>query len=132
MALSSSGSSAESAGSRLRISCRLPSTTISKLLKSWAMPPVSWPIASSFCAWNSCSRASSSARWVALRSVTSRVILAKPITRPVASRIGSITTLAQKVVPSLRTRSASFSNRPSRSAVSSARCGMPAARSSSV
>ena len=27
--------------------------TVSKLLKSWAIPPVSWPIASSFWAWNS-------------------------------------------------------------------------------
>ena len=29
---------------------RLPSTTPSRLLKSCARPPVSWPIASSFCA----------------------------------------------------------------------------------
>ena len=31
---------------------RLPSTAVSRLLKSWAMPPVSRPIASIFCAWN--------------------------------------------------------------------------------
>ena len=30
---------------------------VSRLLKSWATPPVSWPIASSFCAWRSASSA---------------------------------------------------------------------------
>ena len=33
-------------------SSRLPSTTASRLLKSCAMPPVSWPMASIFCDWN--------------------------------------------------------------------------------
>ena len=42
-----------------------------------------------------------------------------------------MTTWAQKRVPSLRTRQPSASNLPSRAAVSSARCGRPAARSSS-
>ena len=42
----------------------LPSTTVSRLLKSWATPPVSWPTASSRCACDSwaCS-ASMSLRW---------------------------------------------------------------------
>ena len=43
-----------SGGSRLRSSDRLPSTAISRLLKSCATPPVSWPIASTFCDWRSC------------------------------------------------------------------------------
>lgn len=47
-------------------------------VKSWAMPPVSWPIASIFCDCRSCSRASPSACWACMRSVTSRVILAYP------------------------------------------------------
>ena len=34
---------------------RLPRITVSRLLKSCAMPPVSWPIASIFCAWRSAS-----------------------------------------------------------------------------
>ena len=42
------------------------------------------------------------------RSVMSRVILAKPISSPSSSRIGSITTWAQKRVPSLRTRQPSL------------------------
>ena len=33
----------------------LPSTTVSRLLKSWATPPVSWPTASILRAWASCS-----------------------------------------------------------------------------
>ena len=44
---------------------------VSRLLKSCAMPPASWPIASIFCAWRSCS---SSAR----RSVMSRAISEMP------------------------------------------------------
>ena len=51
-----------------------PLTIISRLLKSCAMPPVSWPIASIFCAWASCSRVCSSAISACLRSVTSRAI----------------------------------------------------------
>ena len=31
--------------------------TVSKLLKSWAMPPVSWPSACILCAWRSWSSA---------------------------------------------------------------------------
>ena len=51
---------------------RLPEMTVRRLLKSWATPPVSWPIASIFCA---CRRRSSAARC----SVRSRVTLANPI-----------------------------------------------------
>jgi len=39
----------------------------------------------------------------------SRVILANPISVPASSRIGSMTTLAQKYEPSLRTRQPSSS-----------------------
>jgi hypothetical protein len=62
----------------------------------------------------------------------SRVILAKPSSLPSSSRIGSMTALTQKRLPSLRTLIPSASNRPSRAAASSAACGSPAARSSSV
>ena len=34
-----------------------PITPVRRLLKSWAMPPVSWPTASIFCAWRNCSSA---------------------------------------------------------------------------
>ena len=43
------------AGSAPAIISLLASTTVSRLLRSWAMPPVSWPTASIFCAWRSCS-----------------------------------------------------------------------------
>ena len=43
---------------------RLPMTTVSMLLKSWARPPVSWPMASIFWAW-------ARAAWVRRCSVTS-------------------------------------------------------------
>ena len=50
--------------------------TMSRLLKSWAMPPASRPTASIFCDWRSCSssRRRSSSAW--RRSVTSRNITA--------------------------------------------------------
>ena len=54
-----------------------------------------------------------------------------PVER-IRSRMASITTLAQKRVPSLRSRQPSASNLPSRVAVSSALAGTPAAWSSSV
>ena len=43
------------AGTRLRSSSRLPSTAVSRLLKSWATPPVSSPIDSIFCMCRNCS-----------------------------------------------------------------------------
>ena len=51
----SGGRSRDRRGRRLRSSSRLPSTAVSRLLKSCATPPVSWPIDSSFCRWRSCS-----------------------------------------------------------------------------
>ena len=48
-------------------SSALPMITASRLLKSCATPPVSWPIASIFCAWRSC--ASSCSRSVRSRAV---------------------------------------------------------------
>ena len=94
--------------------------TVSRLLKSWATPPVRRPIASIFWACTRASRARSISRWASRFSVMSRVTLAKPRSWPVSSRIGSMTTLAQKRSPFLRTRSASPSNLPSLRAVSSA------------
>ena len=68
-----------SSSPRLRIARSVaPRIAVSKLLKSCARPPVSWPSASIFCARNNCSRNSSSLRWVSRFSLMSRVILAKP------------------------------------------------------
>ncbi len=121
-----------SPGRRFFSSPRLPMITVSRLLKSWATPPVRCPRDSIFWAWNSSWRARSSSRSASIRWVMSRVTLAKPISRPSLSRIGSITTLAQKRLPSLRTRQPSFSKRPSRSAAARPRAGSPASRSSGV
>jgi hypothetical protein len=105
---------------------------VSKLLKSCATPPVSWPMPSIFWACTSCSCAFCSAIWASRRSLTSRVTLAKPISRPSLSAMRLITTLAQKREPSLRTRQPSVSNLPLSRAMLSARSGAPALRSSSV
>ncbi len=97
----------------------------SRLLKSWATPLVSRPIASIFCAWRSFSS-------IAVFSVRSRVTLANPISVPPSSRTASITALAQKRVPFLRTRQPSISTRPVSAAMRSAVSGTPRRRSSSV
>ena len=55
---------------------RLPMIAESRLLKSCATPPVSWPIASIFCEWKKASCDRSSASCAARRSVRSRVTLA--------------------------------------------------------
>ena len=55
------------AGKRRRSRSRLPMIGVSRLLKSWATPPVSWPSVSSFCAsWS----LASAARGRAVRSST--------------------------------------------------------------
>ncbi len=77
---------------RLRTISRLPRMTVSRLLKSWAIPPLSWPMACIFCAWNSASRVCSSTCCAWVTSVMSRVILAKPSNVPVSPQIGSTTT----------------------------------------
>jgi len=74
-----SARSAESGGSSPAISSVVARMVVSRLLKSCAMPPASWPTASIFCA---CRRRWSSA-WRSLRSST---IPSKPVTRPAASR----------------------------------------------
>ncbi|MNO92191.1 hypothetical protein D3C76_837580 [compost metagenome] len=109
--------------------CRPPMITVSRLLKSCATPPVSWPSDSIFCDWISSLRARSSSSWALSLSVMSRVILAKPSSSPLSSRTWSMTMLAKNGVPSLRTCHASLSWRPSRRAVSRAISGSPAARS---
>jgi hypothetical protein len=58
--------------------------------------------------------------------------LAKPINSPLPSHTGSMTTLVQNCMPSLRTRQPSASNLPSSAAMRSACSGKPAARSASV
>jgi hypothetical protein len=50
----SAGARARCPGPRTSMS-RLPTMGVSRLLKSWATPPVSWPIASIFWAWRSAS-----------------------------------------------------------------------------
>ena len=62
MALSRSRFARGSSGRRFFSSSRLPNTAMSRLLKSCAIPPVSWPIVSSFCASNSCASACSRSR----------------------------------------------------------------------
>ena len=49
------------------MSCSAPEMPASRLLKSCARPPVSWPTASIFCAWRSASSVFSSSE---VRSVT--------------------------------------------------------------
>ena len=73
-------------------------TTVSRLLKSCATPPVSWPTASIFCAW----RSSCSSRWRWVRSRTKPVKKRSPLANasPTASSIGN-------TVPSLRSPSTS-------------------------
>ena len=70
-------------------------------------------------------RSATSSSSMRRRAVRSRVTLAKPRRVPVRSRMAVMTTLAQKRVPSLRTRQPSSSNRPSRRAVASSCCGQP-------
>ena len=52
--------------------CAWPLTIINRLLKSWAMPPVSWPIASIFCKCAVCRCARSSAAAASFSAVTWR------------------------------------------------------------
>ena len=84
-------------------------STDNRLLKSCATPPVSWPMDSIFCAWNSAIFAFSSASSAFFFSVRSRVILAKPSSSPSSPRMASSTACAQNREPSLRTRQPSDS-----------------------
>ena len=72
-----------------------PMMTVSRLLKSWATPPASWPTASIFWACRNCS---SSRR----RSVTSDCTPTKCVSRPAGSFTGETDRPFQKAVPSLR------------------------------
>ena len=90
---------------------------VSKLLKSCATPPVNCPMPSIFCA---CRARSSAAR----RSVRSRVILAKPKSSSSGDLIALMTTPAQNVLPSLRTRQPSASYLPDVAAIASAFAGI--------
>ena len=60
---------------------------MSKLLKSWAIPPASRPTASSFCACRSCSSRSRSADSARFRSVTSSTIPMKAAAPSIAVRV---------------------------------------------
>jgi len=75
-------------------------------------------------------RPSSSSAVMRRRSVRSRVTLANPLWRPARSYTAVMTTLAQKRLPSLRTRQPSSSKRPSRSALRSSSAGQPRAATS--
>ena len=93
--------------------CAWPVTIISRLLKSCATPPVSWPSASIFCACASCClRALERFLRVAPLGDVARDLGEADQTRLCSSRMASMTTLAQKREPSLRTRQASASNLP--------------------
>ena len=83
-------------------------TTASMLLKSCAMPPVSWPIASIFCIWRTCASAASrvaisstSAAFVALNCCCDRSIsimrrrMFKALNTPSASTPASVAIEAQ-------------------------------------
>ncbi len=63
-------------------------------------------------------------------SVKSRVSLAKPIRRLASSRIAVIVTLAQKVLPSLRTRHPVSTKRSVSAATRSSCSGQPLSRTS--
>ncbi len=67
-----------------------------------------------------------------LRSVMSRVTLAKPCSTFCSSNIAVMITLAQNSVPSLRTRQPSSSKRPSCAARPSSYVGQPRATASGV
>ena len=123
----------------------------SRLLKSWAMPPVSCPMASIFCDWRSCScalcsasersstrrssvslssRTASSARW---RSVSSRAIFRKPCGSP-DGPVGSM--LSEPFMntrrPSLHRCQRLSGALPCSAAVTSSMASIPAIRSSGV
>ena len=66
---------------------------VSRLLKSWAMPPASLPMASIFCAW----RSWFSRLW---RCVVSRAIMATPDTVPCGPRSGDSVTVTFTGAPS--------------------------------
>ena len=51
-----------------------PTMPCSRLLKSWAMPPVSWPTASIFCDWRSASSVRRSVSAASFSSVMSRAV----------------------------------------------------------
>ena len=70
--LASCGAPPASPAARSRRSSSLyPMITLSRLLKSWATPPASWPMASIFCDWRSWPSSFSSAAAARLRSVMS-------------------------------------------------------------
>ncbi len=84
------------------IRSRLPEMTANRLLKSWAMPPVSWPNASVFWAWRSCSSA-------CLVAVTSVPIVPTPMGLPFALRTGNFVTRTECGSPFAKVKSISSS-----------------------
>ena len=91
-ALSASLAPRSSRVPRCRSSSSEPMMVVSRLLKSCAMPPVSWPTASIFCAWCSRSSAACSAAAVSRASVTSVIAAITRSRRPAGSRSISSTT----------------------------------------
>ena len=120
-------SSVRPCSNRRRARSRLPITPCSMLLKSCAMPPVSCPIASIFCACRSasstasrsataaCTRASrvrfssSSSACACFSSWISTFIPAQRVTAPASSRIGVARTRNQRYTPSCRRQRNSMS-----------------------
>ena len=87
--------SARSLGRAFAISWEFARMMVSRLLKSWAIPPVSWPIASIFWDWRSCS---SRAR----RSVMSSAIVSKHSIRPLPRRTARPESRTRMRPPSFR------------------------------
>jgi hypothetical protein len=81
------------AGRSARSSSEYPLMMLSRLLKSWAIPPARWPTASIFWAWRNCS---SSRRY----PVMSRWLATKWVTAPRSSATGAIRIEFQNGVPS--------------------------------
>ena len=86
--------------SRISNSSRLPVMMVSRLLKSWATPPVSWPKASRRCALLS------AADWARSR-VTSRMMASIAITRPLGSWTAAPTVRVGNISPDFRRSSSS-------------------------
>ena len=106
-----------------------PWITMRRLLKSWAMPPASWPTASIFWAWRSWSSLSRSATSARFRSVRSTVRPRSWRGRPPLSRSTWMMSRSHKTRPSAAT--ARYSNSWSVAVATAARhCAIARSRSS--
>ena len=84
-----------------------PYTVASMLLKSCAMPPVSWPIDSIFCDWRNCSCTCSNARACALACVMSR-----PKQKIAPPSGAAVQAMSRKLPSACRVRHSKFGSTP--------------------